>query len=270
LSSVLKTILKSPKMTVRYPDARVFQQIINTLSEVLDDARFIFTPEGVEAFGFDPAKTTFIEVFIPASTFLEYTINAEEGRAEVTLQLGKLKTYLKRGRRGDPVLLSADDENIFLEIEGTTIKRYVFHQPILPPLEEQEIELVRKGMPYDAKIAFYAEVWRRVLRDAEAVSDTLTVEASEGTFTLIASAEEYGAGRMEVKLGVENTSVIEVEVKSDASSRYELQMLDKTQVPAKIADIMELAIRDRGPIELVFRSSDNTRIRFIGTPFLEF
>ncbi|MCE4617325.1 MAG: hypothetical protein F7C32_01920 [Desulfurococcales archaeon] len=270
MSSVLKTVIKTPKVTVRYPDARVFQQIVNTLSEVLDDARFVFTPEGVEAFGFDPAKTTFIEVFIPASTFLEYTLSTEGEKAEVTLQLGKLKTYLKRGRRGDPVLLVADEENIFLEIEGTTIKRYVFHQPILPPLEESEVELVKKGMPYDAKIVFYAEVWRRVLRDAAAISDTLAIEAREDQFTLTASAEEYGAGKMQVKLGLENTSVIEVEIKNDASSRYELQMLDKTQTPAKIADIMELAIKDRGPIELVFRSSDNTKIRFIGTPFLEF
>ena len=66
-----------PIVRFEYPSAKAFGTILEVLGNIVDEALFTFTSEGITVKALDPAKVALIVINIPSSAFLEYDLKEE-------------------------------------------------------------------------------------------------------------------------------------------------------------------------------------------------
>ncbi|MEB3758402.1 MAG: DNA polymerase sliding clamp [Desulfurococcales archaeon] len=248
---------------VRYPDTKTFQQVIDALSKIMDEANMYFTPEGVKVRGFDPAQTSYIDLYIPSTTFLEYNISSED--AKIGFNVTRLAGILKRGMKGDPLRITATYDRVLVEIEGIVYKRYSF-----PNIEIAEPEVKEPKFEHTVEATIISDPLKKILKDVEAFSNIMELEAleSEGNprLTIRAFTEDPTMGKMESHLTPESAAVISLEVRENANAKYDLAFIKAILNLTRIADSVELKFSDERPLELVFKTADDSRVRYITAP----
>jgi len=243
---------------VRYPDVKTFSELVKSLAEILDEAKFTLTQEGVRVVGMDPAKVAYIEVVIPREAFLEYEI--EEGReaVEAGFNMGVLGDILE-GKKGNPVEFRVAQDRVLVSIEGAVDRRF-----LLPNLEVAVEALEGISLEHDARAVVIGDVLRKAVTDIKAVSDVVEIEADESQL-ILRSVGEAGS-RVALRLTRDSSALISLEVVNPSKARYDISYLENTLSIAQIAETVELAFSTDRPLELNFRNPDGSRVRYIVAP----
>ncbi len=249
---------------VKYPDIRIFQQIIDATSKIMDEANLYFTPEGMKVKGFDPAKTSYIEIYIPSTTFLEYNIGDENAR--VGFNMARLSNILKRGMRGDPLVMKATYDRVLIEIESIVDKRYAF-----PNIEVAEPETGEPVFTHDTEATLIADPLKKILKDIETFSNIVELDSETGEtprLSFRAFLEDPTMGKMESVLRSDSPAIISLTVKNNSNAKYDIGFLKPVLNLTRISDTVEVKFSTDKPLELVFKTADETRVRYIMTPFI--
>ncbi len=254
--ATLEESIGEPKARLRFPDARVLRQMMESLGKILEEARFTITEEGVRVLGMDPAKMALMEVVMPRDAFLEYEV---EGEVEMGLNLESFINMIKRGRKGDTVLLLVTDDKVLVRIDAGVVKRYLL--PNIEVVTEVPGEL---QLEHDVEASVIADVIQKAVKDAEIVSNVLIVEAEDDTLKFKARGE--GARSVEVRLTSESSSLLYLDVHNPAASAYDLQYLKNALSLAKVAEAVDVKFSSDKPLELVFKSPEGSRVRLFLAP----
>jgi proliferating cell nuclear antigen len=262
--SLLKERLKGDILIdVKYPDTRTFQQIIDALSKILDEANMYFTKEGVKVRGFDAAQTSYVDLYIPSTTFLEYNLTEEE--AKIGFNVTRLANILKRGMRGDPLQITATYDRVLIDIESVVAKRYSF-----PNIEVAEPEIKEPRFEHTVEATIISDPLKKILKDVEAFSSIMELDArdidGEPRLAIRAFTEDPTMGKMESILSLESAAVISLEIKEDANAKYDIGFIKAILTLTRIADSVDLKFSDERPLELVFKTADDSRVRYITAP----
>ena len=257
MASRLESEVGEFKARFRYPDSKVFKEIIDGVSKIIDEARFTVSSEGLILKGMDPAKVAYIEVYVPAESFVE--LEVRDGEAFMGVNVEVLKNIVKRGKKGDPLEARTLDDKVYFSIESSLVKRY-----LLPNLDVVVEAPERIELEHDVKVAVISDVVKKALRDAEVVGDIVEFEADEDRLLIRGVGE--GRHRAETRIEPGSPSVSLFEVKSPATSRYDVSYLKRVVNLAKIADTVTIGFSSDRPIELVFNSPDGSRVRFLLAP----
>jgi len=254
--STLEEALGQPKARLRFPDARVLRQMMESLGKILEEARFVIGENAVKVVGMDPGKTALMEVEMPREAFLEYEV---EGEVEMGLNLESFINTIKRGRKGDTVLLLVTDDKVLVRIDAGVIKRYLL--PNIEVVAEIPGEL---KIEHDVEASVIADAILKAVRDAEIVSNTLVIEAEDGALAFKARGE--GARSLEVRLTTGMSSLLYLNVRNPATSAYDLQYLKNVLNLTKIAEAVDVKFSSDKPLELVFKSPEGSRVRLFLAP----
>ncbi|MEB2836003.1 MAG: DNA polymerase sliding clamp [Desulfurococcales archaeon] len=254
--ATLEESIGEPKARLRFPDARVLRQMMESLGKILEEARFTITEEGVRVLGMDPAKMALMEVVMPRDAFLEYEV---EGEVEMGLNLESFINMIKRGRKGDTVLLLVTDDKVLVRIDAGVVKRYLL--PNIEVVTEVPGEL---QLEHDVEASVIADVIQKAVKDAEIVSNVLVIEGEDDTLKFKARGE--GARSVEVKLTSESSSLLYLDVHNPATSAYDLQYLKNALSLAKVAEAVDVKFSSDKPLELVFKSPEGSRVRLFLAP----
>jgi len=103
-------------------DAKVFKEMVDGVSKILDEAVFVITGDGVKMIGMDPAKLALIELELPSEAFIDFDFKGE-GRVEMGVNLDTLKNIVKRGKKGEHLEVRVTTEKVFFKIESSEIGR---------------------------------------------------------------------------------------------------------------------------------------------------
>ncbi|MCE4599047.1 MAG: DNA polymerase sliding clamp [Desulfurococcales archaeon] len=257
--STLESEITGVQARIKYPDAKTFKTIVDSLSKILDEAKFELTSEGLKVVGMDPAKVALIEVNIPYDSFLEYEILSDEGRVEMGLNMDALNDMLKRGKKGDPISFMVSADKVLLVIESTAIKRYLVHnlEVVLEVPEEVKLE-------HDVEAVVIGDVLKKALKDAEVVGDLIEFEADEDKLVLRARGE--GRSRVETRLTRDTAALIDLNVRNPATSAYDIGYIKNVINLTGVAEAVEIKFSSSKPLELVFKSPDGSRVRYLLAP----
>ncbi|MCE4614010.1 MAG: DNA polymerase sliding clamp [Desulfurococcales archaeon] len=247
----------------RYPDTRTFQQILDALSKILDEANMYFTKEGVKVRGFDAAQTSYVDLYIPSTTFLDYNISEEE--AKIGFNVTRLANILKRGMRGDSLQITATYDKVLIDIESVVAKRYSF-----PNIEVAEPEIKEPQFEHKVGATVISDPLKKILKDVEAFSSIMELDArnvsGEPRLVIRAFTDDPTMGKMESLLTLESAAVVSLEIGEDSNAKYDIGFIKAILNLTRIADSVDLKFSDERPLELVFKTADESRVRYITAP----
>ncbi len=244
-----------------YPDAKAFQNIVEALSKIIDEVAMRITPEGVRIRAMDPAKIALIDIWLPASSWLEYSVEEE---AVAGFNVSGLLKLLKRGRRGDRLDLEIDAEKIRISMVGDIVKRYRVNN-----LEVLEPEIPAE-LPFSFKVSatMLADLVKEAVRDAETVGDTLELDAPDASMLVIRGIGPEGGG-VEARLSPEAGQLIEYRVDEPSKARYSIDYLKYVLSLTKVADMVTLEFSTDSPLRLRFTMPSEGRVDYLLAPKME-
>jgi len=260
LSSVLGAELEGVEAEFRYTDAKSFREMVEALAKVLDEAKFEIRPEGIRVVGMDPSKTAYIEIRIPREAFLEYDINEASEDLYMGVNLEVLSNVVKKGKKGEPILFRVTPDKIFIEIESAITKRF-----LIPNIEIYLDVPDKVEFEHDVEATVLSDALKKAIRDVETIGNIVEFEAQEGR--LIIRAKGTGRARAETIFSEGSSALLYIDVKQPSVSVYDVAYIKNVLNLTRIAEAVDVKFSSDRPLELVFRSPDESRVRYILAPY---
>ncbi|MEN2999260.1 MAG: hypothetical protein ABDH61_01610 [Acidilobaceae archaeon] len=238
---------------IEYPDGKRFSEMFSALSNVLDEVLLRFTESGVTAGGLDPARVAYVELEIPKGAMRHFSVEQE---VVAGLNL-RVLSEVPAGKAGRPVVMRVSHEEVELEWGEDMRRKYV-----MPNLEVQQ-ETIAPKTSHSVRAAVMGEVLVRALKDIEAISDLVELEAGEEGLTVRAPE---GRGRAAVKIARGSPALIKLEVEKPAREVYDISYLKKVLGVVRFMESVTLSFSSGGPLEIVMSSFDGTKVRYVLAP----
>ncbi|WP_048058374.1 DNA polymerase sliding clamp [Pyrococcus yayanosii] len=242
-----------------FDGAKEFAQLIDTASQLIDEAAFKITEEGISMRAMDPSRVVLIDLNLPASIFSKYEVEGEE---TIGVNMDHLKKILKRGKAKDTLILKKGEEN-FLEVtlQGTATRTFR-----LPLIDVEELELELPELPFTAKVVVLGEVLKEAVKDASLVSDSLKFIATESEFIMRAEGETQ---EVEIRLTLEDEGLLDLEVQEETKSAYGVSYLADMVKGISKADEVTIRFGNEMPMQMEYYIRDEGRLTFLLAPRVE-
>ncbi|NJE25230.1 DNA polymerase sliding clamp [Thermococcus sp. MV5] len=242
-----------------FDGAKEFAGLIDTASNLIDEAAFKVTEEGISMRAMDPSRVVLIDLNLPADIFSKYDIDGEE---TVGVNMDHFKKILKRGKGKEILVLKKGEEN-FLEIilEGTAKRTFR-----LPLIEVEELELELPELPFTARAMVLGEVLKEAVKDASLVSDSIKFLAKENEFVMKAEGETQ---EVEIKLTLEDEGLLDLNVEEETKSAYGVSYLADMVKGIGKADEVVLKFGNEMPLQMDYPIRDEGRLTFLLAPRVE-
>jgi len=259
VSEALMEALGEPAAKVTFMDAKTFREMMEALGKIVDEARFVVTREGVRVVAMDPGRVALIEINVPAEALAELELAEGRDQVEMGVNMERLKNMVKRGKKGDHVTFLITDERILVSIQSKPPKRYLI--PNIEVVTEVPEEI---SLEFDVEATVMSDVIKKAVKDASIVADVMEFEAGEDYLVMRGKAE--GRRGVEVRLTRDSAALWALEVKNPAASAYDLAYLNNVLSLTKVAEAVDVKFSSDRPLELVFKSVEGSRVRFLLAP----
>ena len=242
-----------------FDGAKDFATLIATASNLIDEAAFKVTEDGISMRAMDPSRVVLIDLNLPAGIFSKYEVEGEE---TIGVNMDHFKKILKRGKSKDILILKKGEEN-FLEVtlQGTATRTFR-----LPLIEVEELELELPELPFTAKAVVLGEVLKEAVKDASLVSDSLKFIAKENEFIMKAEGE---TNEVEIKLTLEDEGLLDLEVQEETKSAYGVSYLADMVKGIGKADEVIIQFGNDMPLQMDYPVRDEGRLTFLLAPRVE-
>lgn len=239
-----------------YPDAKSFYNILEALSKLVDEVVMIIKPDGVKAMALDPAHIALVAIELPPESFVEYEVEGDEVR--LGFNVTNTMKIVKRSKKGDKLDIDVAASEVKWSIIGATVKSFkVLNLDIPIP------EIPEASFKFNVKLSMIVDPFKNALKDVEAVSDTVELEAKDEDLFVIRGV---GATVSETRIKRDTPAVIEYEVKEPSKSVYSIDYLKHIISLTKVADVVTLEFSSEMPLHLQFQLPAGGRVEYLLAP----
>jgi len=213
------------------------KQILGCISEIVDEASFVLTDEGLTFRGMNPSHVCLIDLSIPNSCFEKWQLTKP---GTIALRMDETTKIIKGLDKKDTVRLS-HNESCLLSISTKTTNTK------LRTIESSSTDQPLPKLSYNSHIAISFKEFKKALKQISVVSEYVTLETIGQKFKL-SGIGDSGSNEITFEKGMQE--IPELEVKEDTKATYSLEYL--------LAFLKHL---NSGCIELDFSSKMPIRIR---------
>ncbi len=239
---------------------KLWKQIIDAISTLINEARFVAEPEALFLRALDPSKAAMVDLYIPNASFDEY--HCDE-RYEISVSMDDLVKVTKRVQGDDLVQLSLQPERERLQITLVGRAKRVFS---LPLLDSTEPIPKKPNLKSTTKIEMNGELLKQAIRDAQVVASQVIFEASEKAFEIKGTGD---AGEVSVIVERENEAVLSMEISAPSRAMYALSYLSDMIKAISASDTVRLQFASERPLQMDFGLPGGGRISYIIAPRVE-
>lgn len=245
----------SSEFTVKFehPSAKSFMTIIEALGNIVDEALFKFTSDGMTVKALDPAQVALISVEIPSDSFIEYSVEEE---LSVGINVSNLLKTLPKPKKGDKIIFNANEEFYEIILEGITTKRYKYRSIEVSVSEVPEIDL-----DFKVRVVTVAKAFKDAVKDLKGAG-TLVFVAEDDQY-LYLKAPDLGA---EAKLSRLGGSILDMEVKEPSRTSYDEDYISKVLNLAAVTDTLEIKFGSDIPLYLSFALVEGGSVKYLLAP----
>jgi len=240
-------------------DSTYLKDSIAVISELVNEARFKISKDGIEMVAMDPANVAMVVYKLLSSAFTEYDV---QQTTELGINLQNLKQVLRRAKANDILTLELSEEGkLNIQLKSNTIR--TFSLPIID-LEEKEQRVPNLTFPVTIQTA--SHVLNDAIEDADIVAESVTFAAEPGKF-LVSAEGDLSKAHIEVK----HDSETQVTTQSPAKvkSKYSIEYLKKMIQAGKLADTVSIGFSQDYPLKLEYKVIDKLLLSFILAPRVE-
>lgn len=242
--------------TAKLSDPRLFVNAVSTIGELIDEGIFNLNKDGISFIAADRAMVSVVDFKMASTAFDEYNIDSEQ---KIGLNITNLLSVLKRVDADDKLVLTLQDSKLEIRLEGKSKRRFIV--PLLD-MSQEEIPPISQ-LEFPAKAELKPHLLAIGIEDADIISDAVIFEALNDKFVMRAEGD---VSKAELELERGNENLLNLEVSSEAKSRYPIDYLKKMVKAAKIADSATMRFGRDYPMKLEFKAGDKASLSFVLAP----
>jgi len=228
-----------PVVLFSYPSAKDFTNILKTLSEIVDEVLLKVSEKGVNVKALDPSRVAMISVTLPAESFQDFKVEKE---LSIGLAVGNLAKILKQLKKGDKITMCANEENVEILVEGTSVRRYKFRN-----IEVVEEEIPELSPQYDVEASVLSSPFRTALSELASITNTIGFTATQDALTLL----DFDTKRSTYKLTTASGNVISLNVKKEnVLTPYDSEYLARIEDILRLSNILDVKFGSEAPLYL--------------------
>ena len=240
-------------------DPTLLKDSISVISDLVTEARFKITRDGLELVAMDPANVAMVVYKLFSSGFTEFDVEKEQ---EIAINLANFKQVLRRVGASDILTIELSEENkLKIQLKGSTIRTFS-----LPLIELEEKEQRVPNLTFPIAISTTSRVLTDAISDADVVAESVTFAAEPEKLTISAEGD-LSKAHIEIKNGNETT--IKSESTAKLKSKYSIEYLKKMINAGKLADEVSIFFSQDYPLKLEYKVIDKLLLSFILAPRVE-
>ncbi len=248
-------------VSARMADSKTWKTCISAMVNLIEQAAFKFTQEGVRVKAMDPSHVALVDFELPASAFEEYKVKQP---TVLGIALTEMNKITARAKAEDELIIELDEEKnrLSLVFKGASTRRFS-----LPLMDISEAELPEPKLQFTATADVGAGVIQDGLKDAEIVSDNVKFELNEDGFYLFAESDK---GATELKVHKGDEALPKLNVKQASGATYNIKYLSDMAKAASPSEIITINLGTDLPIQLDFQiAGGKGKLRFLLAPRIE-
>ncbi len=237
------------------PEPKIMRNTFAAISNLIDEANLRAKEDGLYLRAMDPAHVALVDMEMRKEIFEEYEIDEEK---TFGIDLDRLMTVLKRAKSDDRIILEHKEEVLRITIENSAKRSFD-----LPLIDVSEEEIRIPELDYPCVIEIDPDAFEAGIKDAETVSDHVTLKASEDGFFIVAKGD---LGNVEVQIRKEQT--LTFDINESARSMFSIEYLKDILKASKIADSIKVYLGNDIPVKLEFLAP-GIKLTFLLAPRIE-
>lgn len=243
----------------RMSDTKVWKTCIGSMVNIIEEAAFKFTPQGIRMKAMDPSHIALVDFELPSNAFEEYNVKAP---AVLGINLLEMDKILSRSKADDELTMEMDEKQSRLMI---TFRGKSTRKLSLPLMNIDEREFPEPKIPFQAEADVNAGVIQDGLKDAELVTDNVQFLVDEGTFLMKAEGDR---GTSELKLSKGDEALAKFKVEQPVRAMFNIKYLSDMMKGASSADVVKIKLGTDLPVMIDFEISKG-RLRYLLAPRIE-
>jgi proliferating cell nuclear antigen len=231
---------------------------ITIISDLVNEARFKVTKDGVELIAMDPANVAMVIFKLLSSSFTEYDVKED---VQIAINLNNLKQILRRAKQNDMVSLELEENKLKVQLKSNTTR--TFNLPIIE-LEEKEQKV--PDLKFPVEISMPCSVLGEAVEDTSIVAESLAFEAEPKKFNITAEGD---LSQVKIEIKEDEALKIKVDAASKVRSKYSIEYLKKMMGASKLSETVTIKFNKDYPLKLEYKEVDKLMLSFILAPRVE-
>jgi len=236
-------------------DVSQFKDSISIISELVNEARFKITKEGIELVAMDPANVAMVIFKFLSSGFAEYDVDADK---EIAINLANFKQVLRRAKGNDVVTFEVVDNKLQVQFRSESTR--TFSVPLLD-FEEKQQRIPNLSFP--TIITAAASLLNDAIEDADVVAESVSFIAEPEKFFVHAEGD-LSKAMIEITHG--DVAKISSQSTAKIRSRYSIEYLKKVIQGSKLSDEVVIQFNQDYPLRVDYKVVDKLLLSFILAP----
>jgi proliferating cell nuclear antigen len=246
-------------MKLTLADSTYLKDSIAVISELVHEARFKLTKDGIEMIAMDPANVAMVVFKLLSSAFTEYEIDKE---TEIAINLANFKQILRRAKANDILSLELTNENkLKITLKGKSMRTFS-----LPLIEIEETEQKVPNLSFPVIISTATSVLNDAIDDADIVSESVTFAAEPEKMMVSAEGD---LSKASIDIPADDLTKISSDTKAGVKSKYSIEYLKKMMQGSKLANEVNIHFSQDYPLKLEYKVVDKVLLSFILAPRVE-
>jgi len=248
-------------VVAKMSNPKVWKSCVGAMVNIIEEAAFKFTPEGVKMRAMDPSHVALVDFDLPASAFSEYEV---KDQVTIGVNLLEMDRVLSRAKPDDELVIELDEKQNRLNF---TFKGASTRRLNLSLINVKEADLREPKIQFTATVGLLAGILQDGLKDAEMVADKVRFEAKAGEFSMVAEGDK---GTSELRVGEKDKGMVKLEVGRPAGATFSSKYLSDMVKGASSGDTVSIGLGTDLPVQLDFPvAGDKGRLRFLLAPRIE-
>ncbi len=240
-------------------DPTYLKDSITVISDLVNEARFKISKDGLEMVAMDPANVAMVVYKLLSSAFTEYDVPKE---TEIAINLANLKQVLRRAKANDILtLIVTEDNKLQITLKGNTMR--TFSLPIID-IEEKEQRVPNLSFPITIQAS--SSMLNEAIDDADIVAESVTFGAEPNKFSVQAEGD---LSKAHIEMAHGNDTKVTTESQAKIKAKYSIEYLKKMIQAGKLSDSVNIYFNQDYPLKLEYKVVDKLLLSFILAPRVE-
>jgi proliferating cell nuclear antigen len=239
-------------------EAPAMKAAIDSIVCLVEEGQFDIKNDGLTLKAMDPSQISMISFSMPKEAFVEYNLPEE---TKIGVNIGQLAEVLARGKRGERLELSVEENRLVVKFYGEKHRR-MFKVPLIETGERVQRE-PKIEFKNTAKIK--ADALKETLKDAKLISSHVRMQLTKDQF-IVDVRGENGDVRAEFEKG--SPDVLELNVQENAKATFPLQYLEDMVKATSAASIISVSLETDRPLKLEY-DIEGAKVTYFLAPRIE-
>ena len=237
-------------------EPRFFKDSIGIVSELVTEANFKVTKDGLELVAMDQANVAMVVFKLLASCFAEYKVEKQE---TIAINLASLKQILRRAKGDDVLSLeTTDDGKLTVVLKSNTMRSFS-----IPTLEIDDKEQRVPELQFQYSLTLPSAMLVDAIDDVSVVGESVTFLGDKNEM-LIKAEGDLSKALIEIKPN--DVIVISAKGTDKYKSKYSLEYLKKIATGGKLSEQALVQFSTDYPLRIDYKVTDRLLMSFILAP----